>query len=168
MPGGFGGIMIKLKLIVLGQLTEAHWRAACDEYKKRLSHTCNVQEIELKEVRMGRDPAQGEITAALEREADQILAQIPPRAFTVALCVEGKQYTSPALSALIDEKITAGASELCFIIGSSHGLSERVKQAANLRFSMSALTFPHQLARVMLYECIYRCTEIRRGSPYHK
>ncbi len=168
MPGGFCGVMMKLKLIVLGQLTEPHWRAACDEYKKRLSHSCNVQEIELKEVRMCRDPAQGEIAAALEREADQILAQIPPRAFTVALCVEGKQYTSPALSALIDEKITAGASELCFIIGSSHGLSERVKKAANLRFSMSALTFPHQLARVMLYECIYRCTEIRRGSPYHK
>lgn len=160
--------MIKLKLIVLGQLTEAHWRAACDEYRKRLSHTCNVQEIELKEVRMGREPSEGEITAALEREADQILAQIPPRAFTVAMCIEGKQYTSPALSALIDEKIAAGAGALCFIIGSSHGLSERVKKTANLRLSMSALTFPHQLARVMLYECIYRCMEIRRGSPYHK
>ncbi len=160
--------MIKCKLIVLGQLSEPHWRAACEEYKKRLSHICSMQEVELREVRTGRDPGAKEITAALEREADLILAQIPPRAFTVALCIEGKQYDSPTLAALLEEKLTGGASELCFIIGSSHGLSERVKKAAHLKFSMSALTFPHQLARVMLYECIYRCTEIRRGSPYHK
>ncbi len=160
--------MMKCKLIVLGQLSEPHWRAACEEYKKRLSHTCSVQEVELREVRTGKDPGVGDIAAALEREADLILAQIPPRAFTVALCIEGKQYDSRALAALLEEKITCGVSELCFIIGSSHGLSERVKKAAQLKLSMSALTFPHQLARVMLYECIYRCREIQRGSPYHK
>ena len=160
--------MMKCKLIVLGQLSEPHWRSACEEYKKRLSHACSVQEVELKEVRTGRDPSAGELAAALEREADLILPQIPPRAFTVALCIEGKQYDSRALAALLEEKITGGVSELCFIIGSSHGLSERVKKAAQLRLSMSALTFPHQLARVMLYECIYRCMEIQRGSPYHK
>lgn len=160
--------MIKLKLITLGQLTEPHWRAACEEYKKRLSHACSVQEIELKEVRTDRAPTKGDITAAMEKEADLILGQIPPRAFVVALCIEGKQYDSKALAALLEDKVTGGASELCFIIGSSHGLADRVKGAANLRLSMSSLTFPHQLARVMLYECIYRCTEIWRGSPYHK
>ena len=160
--------MMKVKLIFLGQLSEPHWRDACAEYKKRLSHTCTVQEVELKEARTGKDPSAGEIAAALEREADAILAQIPPRAFTVALCIEGKQYDSPSLSRLLSDKVTCGASELCFIIGSSHGLSDRVKAAADLRLSMSALTFPHQLARVMLYECIYRCMEIQRGSPYHK
>ena len=160
--------MIKCKLIVLGQLSEPHWRDACEEYKKRPSHTCSVQEVELREVRTGRDPGAGDIAAALEREADLILPQISPRAFTIALCIEGKQYNSRALAALLEDKITGGASELCFIIGSSHGLSQRVKQAAQLRLSMSALTFPHQMARVMLYECIYRCMEIQRGSPYHK
>ncbi|MBS5725155.1 MAG: 23S rRNA (pseudouridine(1915)-N(3))-methyltransferase RlmH, partial [Clostridiales bacterium] len=78
--------MIKLKLITLGQLTEPHWRAACEEYKKRLSHACSVQEIELKEVRTDRAPTKGDITAAMEKEADLILGQIPPRAFVVALC----------------------------------------------------------------------------------
>ena len=126
--------MIKCKLIVLGQLSEPHWRDACEEYKKRLSHTCSVQEVELREVRTGRDPGAGDIAAALEREADLILPQISPRAFTIALCIEGKQYNSRALAALLEDKITGGASELCFIIGSSHGLSQRVKQAATEAF----------------------------------
>lgn len=167
LPGGTGH-MIRLRLIVLGRLAEPHWQAACAEYKKRLSAVCNVTEIELKEVRTPRTPGEGEIAAALQKEADMILEQIPPRAFVVALCIEGKAYTSQSLAALLADRITGGASELCFIIGSSYGLANRVKGAAHLRLSMSSLTFPHQLARVMLYECIYRCTEIWRGSPYHK
>ena len=160
--------MLKLTFLVMGQLSEPHWRDACAEYKKRLSRTCTVQEIELKEAKTGKDPTAGEIHAALEKEATEILGRIPPRAFTVALCIDGKQYDSPALSALLEEKTAAGIGEMCFIIGSSHGLSPRVRQAADLRLSMSALTFPHQLARVMLYECVYRCIEIQKGTKYHK
>ena len=160
--------MLKLTFIVMGQLSEPHWRAACDEYKKRLSRTCTVQELELKEAKTGKDPTNGEIGAALEKEASEILSRIPSRAFTVALCIDGKQYDSRTLSALLEQKTASGAGELCFIIGSSHGLSPRVQASADLRLSMSALTFPHQLARVMLYECVYRCTEIQRGTKYHK
>ena len=101
-------------------------------------------------------------------KADKILAQIPQRAYVIALCIEGKQLASEELAALLDSKATEGYSDICFIIGSSHGLSDRVKKAANQRMSMSKLTFPHQLARVMLFEAVYRAGEINRGTKYHK
>lgn len=160
--------MLKLKFITVGSLAEKHWRDACDEYKKRLSLSFKVEDCELKETKIAKDPTEGDIRAVLENEADKILSQIPPRAFTVALCIEGKQLSSTELAALIDTKATEGYSDICFIIGSSHGLSERVKKAANARLSMSRLTFPHQLARVMLFEAVYRAGEINRGSKYHK
>ena len=160
--------MLKLTFLVMGQLSEPHWKDACAEYKKRLSRTCTVQEIELKEAKTGKDPSPGEIRAALEKEADEILSRIPTRAFTVALCIDGKQYDSPALSALFAEKTAAGVGELCFIIGSSHGLAESLKQRADLRLSMSKMTFPHELFRVMLCEQLYRASEINAGSKYHK
>ena len=112
--------------------------------------------------------ADAEIAAALEAEADKILAEISPRSVTVALCVEGKQLTSPELAEFVDRKATDGASGINFIIGSSYGLSPRVKAAADLKLSMSKLTFPHQLARVMLYEAVYRAGEINKGTKYHK
>ena len=160
--------MLKLNFITVGSLAERHWREACDEYKKRLSQTCKVEECELKETRIAKNPTEGDIRAVLENEADRIIAQIPPRAFTVALCIEGKQLSSTALAGLIDAKAGEGFSDICFIIGSSHGLSDRVKSAAAARISMSKLTFPHQLARVMLYEAVYRATEINKGTKYHK
>ncbi len=160
--------MLKIKFIVLGTLNESHWRDACEEYKKRLSASCRVTEVQLKEEKVPKNPSDGEITAALEAEADRILGEISPRSVTVAMCVEGKQLTSPELAEFIDRKATEGASEINFIIGSSHGLSPRVKAAAGMRLSMSKLTFPHQLARVMLYEAVYRAQEINKGTKYHK
>ena len=160
--------MLKLKFITVGSLAERHWREACDEYNKRLSQTCKVEECELKETKIAKNPTDGDIRAVLENEADRILAQIPQRAYTIALCIEGKQLTSPELASLIDSKASEGFSDICFIIGSSHGLSDRVKSAANARISMSKLTFPHQLARVMLYEATYRALEINKGTKYHK
>ncbi len=160
--------MLKLKFITVGSLAERHWREACDEYKKRLSQSFKVEDCELKETKIAKDPTDGDIARVLEDEADRILTQIPQRAFTIALCIEGKQLSSTELAALIDTKACEGFSDICFIIGSSHGLSDRVKNAANARISMSKLTFPHQLARVMLFEAVYRAGEINRGSKYHK
>lgn len=160
--------MLKINFITVGTLSERHWRDACDEYKKRLGAAAKVCEIQLKEVKVPKDPSAAEIDAALEAEADRILAEIPARSYTFALCVEGKQYTSPELAAMIDAKMSEGIGDICFIIGSSHGLSKRVKNRADVCLSMSKLTFPHQLARVMLYEAVYRCLEINRGSKYHK
>lgn len=160
--------MSKIKLIVMGQLTDRYYREAADEYIKRMSRTSPVTETELKCVRLPEEPSDKEIAAALAKEADAILAEIPKRALVCAMCIEGKQLSSEELATLIDSKATEGFSDICFIIGSSHGLSDRVKKAANARLSMSKLTFPHQLARVMLFEAVYRATEINRGTKYHK
>ncbi len=153
--------------ITVGSLKEAYLREAAAEYRKRLSGLCRVEEIELKEVRLPDDPSDGEIRRALETEGKAILAAIPPRAYTVALCVEGKQMSSPDLSKHF-QSVTSECGTLCFVIGSSHGLAPEVKAAARLRLSVSALTFPHQLMRVILYEAVYRTYQIAKGSRYHK
>ena len=156
-----------VRFITVGNLKESYLREAAAEYKKRLSGMCRVEEIELKEVKLPEDPSEFEIKKALTEEAKAILAAIPPRSYPVAMCVEGKQMSSPDLSRKL-ESVTAECGTLCFIIGSSHGLSPEVKAAAKMRLSVSELTFPHQLMRVILYEAVYRCYQIAKGSKYHK
>ena len=156
-----------VRFITVGNLKESYLREAAAEYKKRLSGMCRVEEIELKEVKLPEDPSESEIKKALTEEAKAILAAIPPRSFPVALCVEGKQMSSPDLSRKL-ESVTAECGPLCFIIGSSPGLAPEVKSAAKMRLSVSELTFPHQLMRVILYEAVYRCYQIAKGSKYHK
>ena len=156
-----------VRFITVGNLKESYLREAAAEYKKRLSGMCRVEEMELKEVKLPEDPSECEIKKALTEEAKAILAAIPPRSFPVALCVEGKQMSSPDLSRKL-ESVTAECCTLCFIIGSSHGLAPEVKSAAKMRLSVSELTFPHQLMRVILYEAVYRCYQIAKGSKYHK
>lgn len=156
-----------VRFITVGNLKEPYLREAVSEYRKRLSGMCRVEEIELKETRLSDNPSDAEIRAALASEAKAILAAIPPRAFAVALCVEGTKMSSPELSRRL-EAVTDETGELCFIIGSSYGLAPEVKSAARLRLSVSDLTFPHQLMRVILYEAIYRCYQIAKGSKYHK
>jgi 23S rRNA (pseudouridine1915-N3)-methyltransferase len=156
-----------VRFITVGSLKESYLREAVAEYRKRLSGMCRVEESELKETRLSDNPSDAEIRAALASEAKAILAAIPPRAFAVALCVEGQKMSSPELSRRL-EAVTDETGELCFIIGSSYGLAPEVKSAARLRLSVSDLTFPHQLMRVILYEAIYRCYQIAKGSKYHK
>lgn len=160
--------MLKVKFIVMGTLTEKHWKSACDEYKKRLGGKVSLTECQLKEETMSKNPSDGEIKKALEAEADRIIAEIPKRAYVVPMCIEGKQFSSTELASKIEDAANTGVSEICFIIGSSHGLSDRVKNMASLKLSMSKLTFPHQLARVMLYETVYRSFTILNGEKYHK
>ena len=160
--------MLKIKFITVGSLAKSYWRDACEEYKKRLSQTCKVEDCELKETKIANNPTEGDIRKVLESEGERILSQIPPKAYTVALCIEGKQLSSEELAGLLDSKASEGYSDICFIIGSSHGLCDTVKRAADARISMSRLTFPHQLARVMLFEAVYRANEINKGTKYHK
>lgn len=159
--------MASVTFITVGSLKEVYLREAVTEYKKRLSQYARVEEIELREERIVDEDNSREVSAALEREADKILASVPKDAYTVALCVEGKQYDSPELARLIGEAVDE-RGKLTFIIGSSHGLSQRVKGAAHLRLSFSKLTFPHQLMRVVLYEAVYRSFTILAGKKYHK
>ena len=159
--------MLRIRLIVTGNLKEAYWRAAAAEYEKRLGSYAKVEITELKESRLPENPSGGEIDAALEREGEAVLAAIPPRSYKIALCVEGKPLSSEQLAQKINT-VMRDSGELCLIIGSSHGLSDRVKQAADFRLSVSALTFPHQLMRVLVLETVYRSLSILHGGKYHK
>lgn len=159
--------MLNVKFITLGTLKEAYLRDAAAEYEKRLGAFCRFELVQLKEERLSDDPSESEIKNALSKESEKILALIPARAYVVAMCVEGKQLTSPELAEKLEE-ISARTSDVCFIIGSSFGLSETVKQRADLRLSVSKLTFPHQLMRVILLETVYRAFNIQKGTKYHK
>ncbi|MBR3424334.1 MAG: 23S rRNA (pseudouridine(1915)-N(3))-methyltransferase RlmH [Clostridia bacterium] len=160
--------MAGLTVIAVGSLKEKYFRDAADEYRKRLSASWKVDEIEIKEEKTPASPSEAEIADPLEKEGDRILAAIPNRAYAIALSVEGAETDSRGLSRMIEDVKNAGFSSVCFIVGSSHGLSERVKKSCRGRLSMSKMTFPHELARVMLYEAVYRATEINRGTGYHK
>lgn len=154
-------------MITLGTLKEGYWREAAAEYEKRLGAFCRTEILQLKEERLGDNPSDGEIRQALEREGAKILEQIPPRAYAIALCVEGKQLSSEELAEKLGQ-ISQSHGEICLVIGSSHGLSDTVKQACHMRLSVSKLTFPHQLMRVLLLETVYRGFNILKGTKYHK
>ena len=160
--------MQSVTLICVGKLKEKFYADACAEYQKRLSRHCRFTLVELPEERLPEEPSQSQISAALDREADAILAKLPRGGAVAALCVEGKLLSSEELSEHIGRWASGGASQLTFIIGGSFGLSERVKERAELRLSMSPMTFPHHLARVMLLEQLYRAYQIQGGTKYHK
>ena len=159
--------MLTLCIITVGTLKEGYWRDAVAEYKKRLSGFCRVEEVNLKESKLPEDPSPAQIAAALAAEGEEMKAYLPARAYKIALCVEGKQFSSEQLPERIEE-VSARASEICLVIGSSHGIAPTIKQMCDMKLSFSALTFPHQLARVVLYEVLYRCMNIIKGTKYHK
>ncbi len=160
--------MINIEIICIGKLKEEYLRMACAEYEKRLGAFCKLKITELTPFRLPEEPNPSQIKSALDDEASRILSKIPSGAAVFPMCIEGKTMTSEAFSAEIEKCAVSGTGTLCFIIGGSHGLSETVKQKAKLRLSMSPMTFPHQLARVMLLEQIYRAFMISNGGKYHK
>ena len=159
--------MANITIITVGTLKENYLKDAVAEYKKRLSQYARVDEINIKEEKIVNEDDASEIRRALETEADKIIAAIPKGAGKIALCVEGKQYDSVALAGLIG-RMCDESGKIALIIGSSHGLSDKVKRECDLRLSISALTFPHQLMRVVLFEALYRSFTILAGKKYHK
>ena len=161
--------MANISIITVGSLKEGYLREAVAEYKKRLSQYARVEEIELKEERINNEDNRAEIDSALTKEADKILAAIPKDAYKIALCVEGKQYSSEELASLIGEGCDK-SGKIALVIGSSYGLSDRekVKRECDVRLSFSKLTFPHQLMKVILFESLYRSFTILSGKRYHK
>lgn len=160
--------MLSVRLICVGKMRERFYIDAFAEYTKRLRAYCKLDCVELTEQRLSEQPSQKEIHAALETESADIIKNIPPDAYVVAMCVEGRQMKSEGMAKLIAERENSGKPKLCFIVGGSFGLDERVKESADFRLSMSEMTFPHHLARVMLAEQIYRGFKINEGSRYHK
>lgn len=159
--------MIKVCLICLGRLKEKYLSSAVMEYEKRLCRYCSLSIIELEPVRLSEKPSAAEIDSALSKEAEMIIKKIPAQSDVFTLCVEGKPLSSEKFAQTIALSQNSGKT-LTFIIGSSYGLSEKVKALSRLRLSFSAMTFPHQLFRVMLLEQIYRAFKINEGSAYHK
>ena len=159
--------MANVTIVTVGNLKEAYLREAVSEYKKRLSQYARVDEVEIKEERINNEDNRAEIESALSKEADKILAAIPKDSLKIALCVEGKQYTSEELAKLIGEGNDRGG-KITFIIGSSYGLSDKVKRECDVRLSFSKLTFPHQLMKVILFESVYRSFTSLAGKRYHK
>lgn len=160
--------MLAVKLICVGKMREKFYINAFSEYEKRLRSYCRLELCEITEQKLSDNPSAGEISAALTKEAGDILKNIPSDAYVTAMCVEGKQFPSEGIAKLISERENSGKPKLCFIIGGSYGLHESVKERADCKLSMSEMTFPHHLARVMLAEQIYRGFKINEGSKYHK
>ena len=157
---------MNINLIVIGKLKEDYLRNACAEYIKRLGRYCTFSLHELNECRLSDNPSEKEIASAVKKEGEQIRRYA--KGFIVPMCIEGKQLTSQELSEKIMDTGVGGESTVTFIIGSSYGLDPEIKAMGSLKLSMSKMTFPHQLARVMLLEQIYRSFQIAEGGKYHK
>lgn len=155
-----------INLIVIGKLKEDYLRSACAEYIKRLGRYCTFELHELDECRLSDNPSDKEIASALKKEAEQIKKYA--KGMIIPMCIEGKQLSSPELSEKIASAGVNGFSTVTFIIGSSFGIDSEIKSMGQLKLSMSKMTFPHQLARVMLLEQIYRAFQIAEGGKYHK
>ena len=160
--------MQKVTVLCVGKLKEKFYIDAAAEYAKRLSRFCKLELVELPEERLPEDPSPAQIEAALLKEAAAIRAKLPAGAALIALCVEGELRSSEALARQVAAWAGQGVSQLVFLIGGSFGLHPSIKGSAKLRLSMSPMTFPHHLARVMVLEQIYRAYQINAGTRYHK
>ena len=160
--------MINIKIVCLGKLKEKYMKEFSLEYEKRLSAYCKLTITELEPVKLSDNPSQCEIENALNKETQMIMAKIPKNAFVFSMCIEGKQMSSEELSQKFEDIALSGKSSVVFIIGSSFGLSDEIKRMSDFKFSMSKMTFPHQLMRVMLLEQIYRAFQINNNGKYHK
>ena len=155
-------------ILCVGKLKEKFYIDGAAEYAKRLGGYCKLQLTELPEERLPQNPSRAQIDAALEKEAAAVTAKLPKGAAVVALCVEGKLCSSEDLAKLVSDWSLSSAKHLVFLIGSSYGLHTSLKGQAWVKLSMSPMTFPHHLARVMLLEQVYRAFKINEGSDYHK
>ena len=161
--------MQNIQLICVGKCNAAYFAQGVAEYTKRLAAFAHFTLVELPEEAVQEKNASPAVIAkALEKEGHAILAAVPKGAAIVALCIEGRQLSSEEVAAYLAERAGSGAGDVAFVIGSSHGLAPTVKQAAALSFSMGRITMPHQLARLVLIEQIYRACTINAGLKYHK
>lgn len=160
--------MLNVSLICVGKLKEKFYLAAAEEYQKRLSPFCKLTLTELPETRLPDRPSEAQIEQALRQEAQLILDKVPKGAALIPLCVEGKTLSSPELARQMEKWAVQGQSALVFVIGGSFGLHDIVKKKGVFKLSMSSMTFPHHLARIMVLEQIYRGFQINAGTKYHK
>ncbi len=160
--------MFDITLIVMGKLKEKFYLSAAEEYQKRLKGYCSFKIVELPEHRLPEDPSPAEIQTGLDKEAELIFQKIPKGAWLCIFTPEGKILSSEEFAGKLKEVKNMGKSSACFLIGSSFGISQKVKDKADFKLSMGKMTFPHHLARIMVLEQLYRAEAIQAGSKYHK
>lgn len=159
--------MINVTIIAVGKLKESYLRDGCAEYIKRIGAWAKINIIEIHEEKSKDNPSEGEIKSVIEKEGERILAKIPKSSEVIPLCIEGKEYSSVEFSKLIEATAMTKA-HICFIIGGSYGLSDKVKALGKCKLSFGKMTLPHQLARMVLLEQIYRAFSISNNTKYHK
>ncbi len=160
--------MFEITLICMGKLKENFYISAAAEYEKRMKGFCTFRLLELPEVRLPDNPSPAQIAAGLEKEAELILSKIPKGSWFCTLTPEGKMLSSQQLAEKLRDVKLSGKSSAYFLIGSSFGIAQKIKDIADFKLSMSPMTFPHHLARVMVLEQLYRAEAIQAGTKYHK
>lgn len=160
--------MLRVFVLCVGTLKEKYWREAAAEYCKRLSSFCKIEVIEVEEARVPEQPSPAQILMALDTEGKRLLSKLPPQAKAIALCIEGKEQSSVDFAKMLAKAQVEGVSSVALLIGGSWGLSEEVKARSTQKLSISPMTFPHQLARILLLEQLYRALSINAGGKYHK
>ena len=160
--------MFEITLICMGKLKENFYISAAAEYEKRMKGFCSFRLLELPEVRLPDNPSPAQISAGLEKEAELILSKIPKGCWFCTLTPEGKMLSSEQLAGKLRDVKLSGKSSACFLIGSSFGIAQKIKDVADFKLSISPMTFPHHLARVMVLEQLYRAEAIQAGTKYHK
>ncbi len=160
--------MQTVNIICIGKIKERYWTEAIKEYTKRLTPFCKFNIIELDEEKVNSNPNRTQIKAVLDAEGKRIISKLAKNSYVIPMCIEGKQLSSTELADKMSEVVLSGKSSIDFIIGGSWGLSDEVKGKADFKLSMSKMTFPHQMARVVLCEQIYRAFEINSNGKYHK
>lgn len=159
--------MLKIKIISVGKIKNNDLKNVIKEYEKRLSKYIKLETYELNDLPLSEKPSQSEINSVLEKEGTEILKKISEKSYTFTLCIEGKKINSEALASKLSD-LSFDYSEINFIIGSSHGICDKVKNLSNFRLSMSDMTFPHNIAKLMVLEQIYRAFKIMNNESYHK
>ena len=158
---------MKISIVAAGKLKEKYLTEGIKEFLKRLTPFANVNIIEINEEKMKDNPSEAEKQQVLAQEGQRLLKQVPEGSYLIVLDVYGKNLSSEELAAKIDELALAGKSHITFLIGGAFGLSQEVRQAADLLLSFSNMTFTHQMVRLLLVEQIYRAFKINRGEKYH-
>lgn len=159
---------MQIEVLAVGKLKEAYWRDAQAEYVKRLSRFSQIHVTEVSEERLPDNASAALEAQGREKEGDRLLKAFPKNSLVVALDLSGKQVDSPELAEKFREWTVSGQSTFCFVIGGSTGLSPEVVHAADFRLCLSKMTFPHQLARILLLEQMYRAMKINGNETYHK
>lgn len=161
--------MLNVNLITVGKLKESYLRDACAEYQKRLQAFCKLNIVELNESRLPDSPSEKEIKAALSNEGKAMMSLLSGNScYNITMCIEGKQLSSVKFAEKLEKISVDGKSTVNIVIGSSFGIADEIKAMSDFKLSMSEMTFPHQLARVMLLEQLYRAFRINSGGKYHK